>query len=352
MISHFIQRERRSLCIHKTLSHKQKTKNTMESIYRVLRNREAFHEQDLSKEQIVDPPLYPIYKKLTLTPFKTHAPPPFNNPPIQIKYGIFDLSCDIETSTRVIVYCGGNMEFVDSAPTFRKVMDLSCALSCPVIHFDYPGRGQSCYQTERQVNQYTSYAESTMRFLKCILPYEVVPTEELMYQAAINVVEMVFEKYPHIESVVIWGRSLGSCAATRIIEHFFFDDDYLHGLHGHKIKGVVLESPLSCPTTLLGGPSAVAGEDAFNNLKRIKRRHNGWWPATLIYHGGRDDDIQIANSHELFYDGLKGQPPHTYIPLPDREHDDITVEDMLPTLLPWFNQVTASSSSIKSTSST
>jgi hypothetical protein len=196
---------------------------------------------------------------------------------VRVRCGIADFSSSIETSETCVIHCHGNVSFIDSVELFSDYLKITSMLKCPIVGFDYPGRGGAVPDQDQAVR----------------------PTERLLYQSAIGVAKTIMDKYPNIKNFFIWGVSLGTVAACAIVDRFL-EQDY-EQKYGKRIRGVILQSGFTSARDL--APASLCGffvdSNWFSNVRKIQKNQSRW-PPTTIYHGGVDKDINCSHSVELF----------------------------------------------------
>lgn len=135
-------------------------------------------------------------------------------------------------------------------------------------------------------------------------------TEHSIRMAALAVMDWIRIQYKH-PRIIIWGKSLGSVAASYLASK-------------SEVNAVVLQSPLCsavrwrCNTQY----KILCGTDALNTLD-CARENAHMWGRILIIHGAQDTITKVWHSR-LLYEACAEQNPQTrLVVIEHRDHNDI-----------------------------
>jgi pimeloyl-ACP methyl ester carboxylesterase len=272
-----------------------------------------------------------LYQKFGICTFTD----PVTQRVVKIRYGIIDTRVPIETADDCIVYCHGNLEYVTETYTYHALLQIRRELQCPVVVFDYPGRGEP----------FDGEQPPPSTFLGRLLFHRdeattIKPTEALVKLATVSVLNMVMEEYKNLKAITLWGRSLGCIPAIHAIAS-------PHVLYPTKLRGLIIESGFVSARDVLNSECLahlLIDENEWNN-ERVMRNEIGTWPCPVfIIHSDADEVIPVRNAfmlQDLF--NLKqrqGEPPLAFLHLvKGRKHDELGTLDFYVELGNWYREV-------------
>ncbi len=238
----------------------------------------------------------------------------------------------------VVIYCQGNNGMVNDRKTYRRLMHLMAQFKCPVVTFDYPGRGKYAHThgiTDQTNPQVTGFTERAIRSLAFLSSQDVLPDEEWVVASARAVCSKILSEYPNILNVIVWGKSLGSVASCSLVS-------WLGMTHPTKCKGHVIESGIASALHCAFDNTqclTVANRDELDN--RMTIMNHGIWPCpVLLFHGDHDTVISIHNS-VLLEQTFKQHPLARvkFVVLKGKDHDDILICDLNSEVEQWFKEM-------------
>jgi len=233
----------------------------------------------------------------------------------------------------LILYCCGNDEQITSRYVYEKLSHINAAFHIPVFSFEYPSCGWSRHQRTTQKEE--TRAESFMRWIRW-LPNDVsLPSEKRLYKLSFAVLCRLRNQYPN-RQIILWGRSIGSAPACRLIQTS----------HRSHIAGLILESPLASLQRLLyagrwflSSHTPEPDNHYFDNEEAIRICDKGW-PPTFIVHGKKDRTIPC--SHSEYLHKLIGSQS-TLVLVDNKAHDTLyLVNDFIDPLRQWIEGTRAS----------
>ncbi len=242
----------------------------------------------------------------------------------------------ISKAQTVVIYCQGNNGMVHDKKTYQRTVHLMKQFRCPVVTFDYPGRGMYAHthgitnQTDQRV---TSLLERSIRSLAFLGPNEVLPDEEWLVASARAVCSKILNEYPQILNVIVWGKSLGSVASCSLVS-------WLASAFPRKCKGHVIESGIaSALHCAFENTSCMANKDHLDNVKTITQ--HGIWPCqVLIFHGDKDSEVSLYNS-SLLEEAFRQHPLARVkrVVLKGKDHDDILISELNSEVERWLREM-------------
>ncbi len=245
----------------------------------------------------------------------------------KIPIATVDKHCHITESDTLVIYCPGNTETVYSKNMYARMLNLRRTFNCPVVSFDYPRDNK--LQDTRQVNDQTSWTESFIRQMYQMNDYMLIPDEEWLIMAATQVTNHLLKTHQNIKNLIVWGRSLGSVAAFRIVGMMARD-------YPGVFKGMVIESGLaSALHAFAGGVFHSMVADGLDNLRVIRSYGRPWPCPVLVIHGSADEDISVDNA-DMICDEL-GPEVSTKIIKVGYKHEDMSIPFLEGDILNWYH---------------
>lgn len=208
-------------------------------------------------------------------------------------------------ATNTILFSHGNAEDLGDLQAWMRY--LSIQLKVNACAYDYPGYGICC-------------------------PDEAA-SEEGCYRAVEIMFEHLLGKGIPAQSILLWGRSLGSGPTVHLAHKLSIvpsrsndllsclGNDHMPDMDcGHSlIGGVILQSPIASAIRVVSSALAFRVFDIFENIHKIDVVR----PPVMIVHGKKDMVVPFEHGVQLYQACKSG---FRFLPLEDAGHNDIELK--------------------------